>query len=600
MIVLKTLRWSNAFSYGANNEISLNTNQITQLLGKNGHGKSSIGLILEEVLYNKNSKGIKKADIINRYIDAKSYTIEVEFDKDGDAYVVKSTRGTSQTIKFYKNNEDISAHTATNTLKLIEETLGIDHKTFSQLIYQSSSSSLEFLTATDTNRKKFLIDLLNLSKYVEAFEIFKALAKEVQDDVTQIESSMKTTKSWLDKNLKEDLEVLPLLEINEQSTVQESTELAELQAQVKNIDSTNKRITQNNQYIKLRDAIPLAEISKKVEQPQSTTALITERAQYQNTIKTAKAFIKKIQDLGDSCPTCLQSIDKEQNQQLVSIEQEKIQTAEEIIQSLDAKIKELESLKVEFDKVTKYKSDFETYANLVDETIDNNLLDKDELLGRITTLQEYIDKTTAHINKLQAENAKRVSHNAKVEHILEQSENMKQELLESSNKLKLVTERLTIIQLLQKTFSTNGLLAYKIECLVKDLENLTNKYLGDLSSGRFQLSFIVVSDKLNVVITDNGKDIDILALSSGERARVNTATLIAIRKLMQTISDSRINLLILDETVENLDLEGKEKLIEVLLQEENLNTILISHGFSHPLLEKITVIKENNISRIES
>jgi ABC-type molybdenum transport system ATPase subunit/photorepair protein PhrA len=60
-----------------------------------------------------------------------------------------------------------------------------------------------------------------------------------------------------------------------------------------------------------------------------------------------------------------------------------------------------------------------------------------------------------------------------------------------------------------------------------------------------------------------------------------------------------LNLLILDETVETLDTDGKEKLVEVLLQEEHLNTFLVSHGFSHPLLEKINVIKRNNISQIE-
>jgi len=68
---------------------------------------------------------------------------------------------------------------------------------------------------------------------------------------------------------------------------------------------------------------------------------------------------------------------------------------------------------------------------------------------------------------------------------------------------------------------------------------------------------------------------------------------------MQTLSSSRINLLILDETVETLDTDGKEKLVEVLLREEHLNTFLVSHGFSHPLLEKVNVIKRNNISQIE-
>ena len=98
---------------------------------------------------------------------------------------------------------------------------------------------------------------------------------------------------------------------------------------------------------------------------------------------------------------------------------------------------------------------------------------------------------------------------------------------------------------------------------------------------------------------DEGNDIDILALSSGELARVNTSTLLAIRKLMSTLSKSKMNVLFLDEVISVLDDEGKERLIEVLLKEQELNTFLVSHGWTHPLLTKATIVKENNISRLE-
>ena len=65
MITLQRLKWSNCFSYGADNELDLSSNTVTQLVGTNGMGKSSIPLIIEEALYNKNSKGIKKADFGN-------------------------------------------------------------------------------------------------------------------------------------------------------------------------------------------------------------------------------------------------------------------------------------------------------------------------------------------------------------------------------------------------------------------------------------------------------------------------------------------------------------------------------------------------------
>ena len=68
MITLQKLTWSNCFSYGENNELDLDSDTLTQIIGTNGTGKSSIPLIVEEVLYNKNSKGIKKAEIANRYM----------------------------------------------------------------------------------------------------------------------------------------------------------------------------------------------------------------------------------------------------------------------------------------------------------------------------------------------------------------------------------------------------------------------------------------------------------------------------------------------------------------------------------------------------
>ena len=161
-------------------------------------------------------------------------------------------------------------------------------------------------------------------------------------------------------------------------------------------------------------------------------------------------------------------------------------------------------------------------------------------------------------------------------------------------------DKLTILEILKKAFSTNGLLAYKIESLVKELEILTNEYLAEFSDGRFSINFVVENDKLNVEVSDNGNIIDILALSSGELARVNIATLVAIRKLMTSISRSQINVLFLDEVNQALDEQGKEKVVEVLLKEENLNTYLVSHGWTHPLLEKIEIIKEDNISCLSS
>jgi len=600
MITLQKLTWSNLFSYAKNNEIDFSKNPITQLLGLNGHGKSSIALILEESLFNKNSKGIKKADILNRYIKDKSYSISLTFDKDGDQYEVQTVRGNTQTVTLYKNGDNISAHTATGTFKILENILGIDHKTFSQLIYQSSSSSLEFLTATDTNRKKFLIELLNLTKYVEAFEVFKALGKEVESSTNILDSKVKTTQAWLDKHLKESLEEIELLDYPVYKDSPEE-EVGVLKTSIAGIDATNKKIAKNNLLKKQLIDIPIEEISKHPPVEEDTSKELSEIGSHQKVITDAIKFIStNAKKAIDICPTCGHAIDSSKIKELI-LEQESLKKdAESAIHKLEQVVLVKNSANKERSRLLNLKTNWETLHAQIDHKLDSEPLNPDELSKKLKILENEILKRSQELAEIENHNKKASANNARVLLIKSQIEEMKTSIGVYSAELYELNEKLSLIQILQKTFSTSGLIAYKIECMVKDLEDLTNQYLAELSSGRFQLSFkVTASDKLNVIISDNGRDIDITALSGGERARVNTATLLAIRKLMQSLSSARINLLILDETIDSLDLEGKEKLIEVLLKEEYLNTVLVSHGYTHPLLEKITVIKESNISRLE-
>jgi DNA repair exonuclease SbcCD ATPase subunit len=611
MITIKKLTWSNAFSYGKDNTINFIAAPLTQLVGKNGHGKSSIALILEEVLFNKNSKSIKKADILNRYVKDKTYTIELDFERDGIEYTIKTSRGTSQTVKLFKNGTDISAHTATATYKMIEDILGFDHKTFAQIVYQSNASSLEFLTAADTARKKFLIEILNLGKYTKAQEVFKEVSQDLSKDIAAAQSQVNTVNSWLDKYSKMDLSHKDYCEVPviEDTLV---TQASELDTKIRGLESTNKKITQNNTYKQIQSKIKLFPLPETPADTISALApeikqLSTNSIELTKSVKDSDAFIKKIGALQGTCPTCLQAIDEEKIATLVAEQHAIIVNAAAKIAVINARLNEIDVIEQEFiNKTTAWKSankardEWEKYHQLINTELQEDLLDKNELESKFTALQTAIANLKTAIAQAEKQNAAANAHNAKVDAVANQLTEMNAELEVYSSKLHELSEKMSIVNVLTKTFSTTGLVAYKIECLVKDLEEITNKYLIDLSDGRFQIGFkISASDKLNVIITDNGKDIEILALSGGEKARVNVATLLAIRKLMQTLSSSRINLLILDETVETLDVDGKEKLVEVLLREEHLNTFLVSHGFTHPLLEKVNVSKRNNISQIE-
>ena len=312
----------------------------------------------------------------------------------------------------------------------------------------------------------------------------------------------------------------------------------------------------------------------------------------------SQAHLSKLSKLKGQCPTCEEYIDEDKVKRLKDSYYAEIVESNDILEGLEIKIREAKKNNERMHRRDTLQKQFEEVIGQVDNKLPSQIFDKEEVSSQIATLSSKIQGLQEKVREIAEENNKATQHNTRLEIIQEQTANFEGELEEIVEALGKVEDRSTHLEILKKAFSTNGLLAYKLENLVKDLEDLTNDYLAELSEGRFSLEFVVTNDRLNVEITDNAKVVDILALSSGELARVNTATLLAIRKLMSSISSSRINTLFLDEIISVLDDEGKEKLVEILLGEE-LNTYLVSHGWTHPLLEKIEVIKEDNISRLE-
>ena len=597
MITLKQLQWNNCFSYGSDNELLLDDNTVTQIIGTNGTGKSSIPLIIEEALYNKNSKGIKKADIPNRYI-GNGYNIRLTFTKDEDTYVVSIDRKTSVKVKLEKNGEDISSHTATNTYKTIQDTIGVDFKTFSQLVYQNTNASLQFLTATDTNRKKFLIDLLHLENYVELFDIFKEAARVVSLEINGIQAKLDTIEKWLADNKLGDTNILPMLDLPISSDEDEK-QFRHLTKEIENISEKNKKISKNNQLRRLLGQIDLQEAqSCAVTEKRSYDSLQAQVGTHSQVAAGSQRLIEKLNKLGDVCPTCEQEVDPTFKQALVQTETKKVTDAEKEIERITEEIRRIKNDNSEFEKAQKLEADWKELYRSIDKSLPSTLLDKQELESRLASVRAQLLERKSELENTAKENERRTRHNTRITVIQEQTDAFLKELAEFQDVLGKQEGLLSNLEILKKSFSTNGLLAYKIENLVKELEELANTYLAELSDGRFTLEFVVSNDKLNVQVEDDGKIVDILALSSGELARVNTATLIAIRKLMSSISKSRLNILFLDEVIAVLDDTGREKLVEVLLSED-LNTYIVSHGWTHPLLEKKEVVKEENISRLE-
>ena len=611
-IILKNLKFSNMFSYGKNpNIIDFDKNRITQLTAPNGSGKSSIALILQEILFNKNIKGIKKADIINRWSKSKTWWAELEFEVDReDFWIAVERTGAKSTVKFAQQfNSDIldmSEHKILDTYKSIQELLNLNFEIFSQLTYQSSVDLLEFLKATDTNRKKFLINLFNLEKYIKIGEALKIKTNNYEKELASLQGELKTIDSFLENTeISDKKKFINVPEINHEMV----KKLGVLETNLEEYEYTCKKIDKNNFCIKERDSIKFDLALKK---PETKDYLYDAVEEFNNDLIKLKIHKENLEkslidlDTSDTCYACGQSID---NTKTIELHSGLNTDLCETIYKIEATIEELKYAKdiveIHNNELSNYLTnqenikEFERLIQTIDETLSLEYPNYDKLIENVRMTRTLCATDAGTTQEAIDHNQEVGIHNAKVEALIEQKVDFSSRQNSVKNDTITLSNKLNNLNILRKAFSTSGIVAFKLENLTKELENTINHYLSLLSDGQFQVSFKLDKEKLNIIVSNNGIDTAIETVSGGEFSRIQTAILLAIRTLLSKLGGSSVNLLFLDEITGVLDDEGKEKLIEVLSEEEDLNVFLISHDFTHPLINKISITKENNISSIQ-
>lgn len=636
------------FSYGADNEIDFLRNKVTLIEGKIGAGKSSIPTILEELLYNKNSRDFKKTEIINNTLSTNSYSGTVEFKKDSDHYLLKKEVKTSAKVLLFKNWSDISAHTATGTYKLLEEIIGLDFTTFSKLVYQSVKSQIDFLSATDAKRKEFLVGLMNLGVYKDIEEEIKLDKKDLDSELATVTGSINIleaqVKSFKDKELLK-YEDIPLFDFETAKSkldllnrdLAESTNLLDeynrLESnRTKNIVEITKRIS-TNQLILSRHLQKLDSTEhqlKKLQDKELPQPLPFDSQELQSVTReltTSETLMSEAKKRYDhfradankkSCNVCGSLLNKEESHAAALLARDEYNSIKPDVELLKAKKEELFKLKLENEEYDFWKSSIsklETELKQLNSdntisSIDKQLISDNELLQietdniipkpktddislrkEIKELQDAIKIAELELRRVELYNASVEPTNSAIISNRENFDKSKSELrsLEEIHKLK--TEEVTDLSILQK--SIKELVSYKIENEIKIFEKYINEYLNELSSGKFALAFELTDAKLSVTIYNNGIATSINTLSSGEQTLVNLATLFAIRKVMLATND--LNLVFLDEVISVLGSEDKDLLVDLLFN-QSFNTLLVSHGYDNKLCSKININKVNGIS----
>lgn len=594
------------FSYGKDNVVYFDKNKITQLTAPNGSGKSSIALVLQETLFNKNIKNIKKSDILNRHCKEKTWSSCLEFYVDQVFYEIEVKRTGAQTkVVLKQDSVDISDHKVLDTYKKLHQILNLNFDIFSQLTYQSSVDLLDFLKATDTNRKKFLINLFNLEKYVNIGETVKLKSSSVEKEHSIKQGELRSIEQFLSS-----VEIPALLEEKEVPEIDETLQqqIGILQQELNNYQTICKNIDKNNLYISERDSLVFDLNLKKPEFFSSLSDYTETKKQLNNIDSNIKRLKKECDslDTAEHCYACGQPLDvshaKElQTRLLQEIDSLKLeqQTLIEQISEWDKELSQLKKEKQAYENNQKVIERFEQLTQLINTETPTEYPDIPNIKEKIAELEQKYLIQKQNSNKIIEFNKQVGINNAKVSALEEQKDDFLNRQKDIKKDNISLSSSINNLSILKKAFSTSGIVAFKLENLTKELESSINYYLSLLSDGQFQVEFILDKEKLNIVVINNGLSTPIETVSGGEFSRIQTAILLAIRNLLSKLGGSSINLLFLDEITGVLDDEGKEKLIEVLTEETFLNVFLISHDFTHPLINKVEIAKKDNISSIQ-
>ena len=624
-LILKELRWSNAFSYGKDNVLKLDENKITQVVGDNGAGKTSLIMLITEALFSKNLRNIKKDSISNDNTDDKGYHVELDFTDGVSEYTIIVDRKTSLKLQLLKDGEDISEHRSPDTYKKIDEIFGgLGFKTFLPLIYQSTQVVLDFLKSTDKSRKDFLLSLLQQEKYRDLYEHFRLELTAVKKQLSKVEGKASVHQEWLDKYEDFDFSSIDLEDEAEleQEIADLTKDLNEVLENIKNLSSKNREINKNNSLKEELDKLETtswpadqpSDMDKYDEYKEELSKLKSEIDELEVELKANTQNFRKIDtELSKFkkgvCPTCGQEVEKEHLESesnrlkdVIDTLKGSIKDKKALLQPIAESIKDIEAHKKALEIAQKQEEAYvEKQAWLlksINTELQEDILDINDLEYQKKDIQSEINTRQTELKRVKTHNKKAQEHNSKIQYISEQFAETEKKLDTVLKEVAYYEEQVNLLTIIKDAFGNKGLVTYKIESSIKHLEKEINSYLSKISN--YQMYFFNQQDKLMIKVIDSeDNELDIDRFSSGELGRINIATLLGIRKMMSEISGVHINFLFLDEIVSVLDDEGKETLADIMLNEKGLNTFMVAHGTDiHPLASKVFIKKENKISKV--
>ena len=566
-IYFKKVKYKNILSTGNTfTTIELGSSPSTLITGTNGAGKSTLLDAIVFGLYGKPFRKITKPQLINS-INQKDMLVEIYFTVGGSNYMIR--RGMKPNIfEIYKDGGLINQDAAKRDYQeyLESNILGINYKSFGQIVVLGSATYVPFMELPAQQRREIIEDLLD----IQVFSTMGLLAKEQINTNKQLisENSYKaeSTENSITLVKENNDEIRKIREVEAEKIREKMKSYIEL------VESKMNEIEAVDQEIK-----ELYEtIADKKEVKTKFDKANTLRADMERNRINFEKELSFYHD-NDNCPTCKQGIDHDFKNNVV---EEKSKRKLEIESGLHDIAERIKGHQERLDAISE-----------VEDAIQNKTFEISEIKAEIRSA-----KTALGTLKCELESAEReveevdTSKLQKLEAELEKIKAARVELLDEREVLGVVS---TILK-------DGGIKARIISQYIPVMNKLINKYLAafDLFVD-FQLD-----EQFNEVIKSRFRDkFSYSSFSEGEKLRITLSIMLSWRSVAKLRNSVSTNLLILDETLDGaLDGVGIESLIETLhsLNSDD-NIFVISHRgdqFADKFDTSIRFDKVKNFSEI--
>lgn len=580
----------------------------------NGSGKSSL---LEPILYgayDTTSKGLKADDIINRQV-GKNTVVILEGTKGKDKYRIERYRKHTKhknKVKLFCNNEEITAKSAADTNKMIQDLIGVDYNTFvNSIMFSQGSGAGRFAIATDKEKKEILENLVNLQIYVNAQEIAKNRAKAKQAEIDEKKREIErldwdlsnitsreqedqqryqTTKNMIEQEEQSYLDKKEEMEqyIQTQGAVklQLIDEVTKLQAELEKVSSVNVANPHQERVDKLTQALNICRNKK------------SELTYQQNEI------VKKYQQLktNTNCPVCGNLLDEAHREKEMAELKEQLRPIVIELNNTNQTIEQFEAA---------YNETYQLYAQVKADQ-DNVVSEYRALTNQIATKEQQIQQYSNQLEAYRTQLSNIQGTINKLKNVPEPTPRENERLSIQEKKQALREQMLALekdktkLENTVKIFSNSGVKSHVLDLVTPFLNEQGNKYLAMLSGPDMELTFSTqtpkkdgeMTEKFDVKLTNSVGGDNYKANSEGEKKRADISIALALQDLVMSRAESPVNFVVYDEVFDALDSVGAENVVTLLKErQKTIKTIFVITHSEHlkPLFDKtITVTKNKN------